>query len=260
MTPYNLVARLGFFQAFLCLLFSFSFAIAQSQTPPSQKIDAVTFADDKAVYVPLQLAADDLGLAITKDPKTKREMFGDKKLSIRNHLFDGTPLLSIDALQRIGVQTTWDAAHRTFTLVSQGHSAVVAVGDKRVVIDVPGQKLNAYQGDTLVFSTHVSTGKLGKSTPPGSYKAGPVKERMHYSKLYNNAPMPYSVQVNNDIFIHGFKSVPKKPASHGCIRVPIPAAKWFYSWIEVGDPVTISGRWAPPQKAKPTTDTKSTKK
>ena len=35
--------------------------------------------------------------------------------------------------------------------------------------------------------------------------------------------------------IHGFKSVPIYPASHGCLRVPIPNAMSIYRWIKIGD-------------------------
>ena len=72
------------------------------------------------------------------------------------------------------------------------------------------------------------------------------KFRMHYSKLYHHAPMPYSVQVTGNIFIHGFSYVPRWPASHGCIRVPLTGdnpARRFYEWVEFGTPIEISGRW-----------------
>ena len=66
---------------------------------------------------------------------------------------------------------------------------------------------------------------------------------MHRSKLYGNVPMPYSVQIAGNYFIHGFKSVPEHPASHGCIRVPMDSAEPFYNWVKVGTPVDIVGAW-----------------
>lgn len=64
---------------------------------------------------------------------------------------------------------------------------------------------------------------------------------MHYSRRYDNAPMPYSVHVGGNYFIHGFSSVPSYPASHGCIRLPVDAAREFYGWITPGTPVRIRG-------------------
>ena len=37
--------------------------------------------------------------------------------------------------------------------------------------------------------------------------------------------------------IHGFASVPNYPASHGCLRVPIPNALSIFNWIDIGDPI-----------------------
>jgi lipoprotein-anchoring transpeptidase ErfK/SrfK len=54
--------------------------------------------------------------------------------------------------------------------------------------------------------------------------------------------MPWSVQINGHIFIHGFSSVPAYPASHGCIRVPLTGpnpARCFYEWIHRGTPVAV---------------------
>jgi lipoprotein-anchoring transpeptidase ErfK/SrfK len=113
---------------------------------------------------------------------------------------------------------------------------------KRVEVDKTHQVLRAYEGDRLVLQSRISTGKWDKSTPNGQFTAG-YKERMHYSKLFENAPMPYSVEVDGNVFIHGFSSVPRHPASHGCIRMPIDAAKRFYDWVEPGTPIEIMGKW-----------------
>jgi lipoprotein-anchoring transpeptidase ErfK/SrfK len=116
---------------------------------------------------------------------------------------------------------------------------------KRVEVDKTHQVLRAYQGNRLVLETRISTGRWDRSTPNGQYSAGD-KFLMHYSKLYHHAPMPYSIQINGNVFIHGFTSVPRYPASHGCIRVPLDGdnpAKRFYDWVEPGTPVEIGGRW-----------------
>jgi L,D-transpeptidase catalytic domain len=123
-------------------------------------------------------------------------------------------------------------------------------GPKRVVVDKTTQELTAYEGDKVVLRTRVSTGRMGRRTPSGKYTAG-VKWRIHYSRLYDNAPMPYSVHVNGNYFIHGFSSVPDRPASHGCIRVPLTGdnpAKRFYEWVETGTPIEITGEWTPPPR------------
>jgi hypothetical protein len=113
---------------------------------------------------------------------------------------------------------------------------------KWVEVDKTNQVLRAYAGDKLVFESPVSTGKEGLETPNGTFAAS-EKSRMHHSDLYDNAPMPYSVQIGGNYFIHGFTSVPAHPASHGCIRLPMEQAKQFFDWVEPGTPVIVTGKW-----------------
>jgi lipoprotein-anchoring transpeptidase ErfK/SrfK len=124
---------------------------------------------------------------------------------------------------------------------------------KWVVIDKTRQVLRAYEGRHLVLETNVSTGKWDRSTPNGEFSAGD-KFRMHYSRRYHNAPMPYSVFVTGNVFIHGFGSVPPWPASHGCIRVPLSGnnpARRLFEWVEPGTPIRIVGQWdGPPRKSR----------
>ena len=101
---------------------------------------------------------------------------------------------------------------------------------------------SAFVGDKLVLESPVSTGKEGHATPNGTFAAG-EKFRMHHSDLYDNAPMPYSVQIGGGYFIHGFSSVPAHPASHGCIRLPMEQAKQFFDWVEPGTPAIVTGKW-----------------
>ena len=120
-------------------------------------------------------------------------------------------------------------------------------GAKRVVISKTEQRLRAYDGGRVVFETRVSTGKEGKRTPNGSFRAL-SKEPMHYSSLYDNAPMPYSVRFSGNYFLHGYSSVPNRPASHGCIRLPMRGiarnpAKLFFDWVRIGTPIRVVGQW-----------------
>jgi peptidoglycan hydrolase-like protein with peptidoglycan-binding domain len=39
--------------------------------------------------------------------------------------------------------------------------------------------------------------------------------------------------------IHGYVSVPTYPASHGCLRVPIPNARQIFDWIDLGDQIFL---------------------
>jgi lipoprotein-anchoring transpeptidase ErfK/SrfK len=39
--------------------------------------------------------------------------------------------------------------------------------------------------------------------------------------------------------IHGYASVPVFPASHGCLRVPVPDAVPICRWVAMGDRVDV---------------------
>jgi lipoprotein-anchoring transpeptidase ErfK/SrfK len=211
---------------------------------PAAPIEGITFAGKpNDVYIPARVVAAQLGLQVGFDPKQKSMTFDGKDVETRKHLYDGTKLVLLKDLAAVGGQVNWVEEHKNGTVSVKDKSVGIVLQPKRVVVDLAKQELEAYQGNFLVFSSHVSTGKEGKNTPPGEFKVGPVKQKMHHSALYDNAPMPWSVQVNGNVFIHGFKSVPKHPASHGCIRVPISAAHWFYGWVDIGTPVSITGKW-----------------
>jgi hypothetical protein len=49
------------------------------------------------------------------------------------------------------------------------------------------------------------------------------------------------VYFNGGIAVHGSRSVPGQPASHGCIRIPMGAAEWFPSAVHIGMPVHVVG-------------------
>jgi len=49
----------------------------------------------------------------------------------------------------------------------------------------------------------------------------------------------YPIYINHGVAIHGNRSVPPQPASHGCIRIPMFAAREFSDLATVGMVVII---------------------
>lgn len=211
------------------------------------------FGDEPGkLYVSLNGVATLLGL--DKGSKGDDLTLNGKPVEDTRELFDGTELVSIDSLERFGVKVSWDNATQTADLQLGDKSVTVHRGAKRAEVNKARQELRAYQGDVLVLDTHVSTGRRGHGTPSGSFSAY-HKERMHYSRLYNDAPMPWAVEIDGNVFIHGYPSVPKHPASHGCIRMPLRgknAARWFWHWVSLGTPVVVDNSWSVDVPASPT--------
>lgn len=75
----------------------------------------------------------------------------------------------------------------------------------------------------------VSTGRDGFRTPRGIWRPYTLK-KMHYSRKYDNSPMPHSIFFLGGYAIHGtnYLKALGRPASHGCIRLhPQNAARLF---------------------------------
>jgi lipoprotein-anchoring transpeptidase ErfK/SrfK len=120
-------------------------------------------------------------------------------------------------------------------------------GAKRIEISTAEQRLRAYEGDTLVLDTPVSTGTAATPTPRGVF-AVQSKEDPHWSNQFS-VWMPKAMRVIGGVYIHevplttdgrriGVSEV-GTPASHGCVRVPVGAAGRLYHWARIGTPVIV---------------------
>src|SRR5438874_12485107 len=218
----------------------------------SGSLEGISFADDpQMLFVPVEEIASALDWQMQLDLESRQ-------VALNGHLLDaayvrkltnGTLLVSLDELQSAGATITWSDDGMQALVASDHKKVAIQFANKHVEVDLANQRLRAYQGARLVLDNRISTGREGKKTPAGEFKAGPVKSPMHRSRLYHNAPMPWSVQVHENVFIHGFQKVPRNPASHCFIRMPLAGAnpaKWFYDWIDVGTPVSIRGHWPAP--------------
>lgn len=91
------------------------------------------------------------------------------------------------------------------------------------------QKMTVFVDGSPTYQWPVSTARKGYVTPSGTFGVQSM-EKMHYSRLYDWSPMPWSVFFNGNIAIHGTPHVGNlgRPASHGCVRLhPKNAATLF---------------------------------
>jgi len=106
---------------------------------------------------------------------------------------------------------------------------------KHVEIDISKQVMALAEGGRAKYVFHVSTGAPATPSDRGRftfYRKDPG---------YNSLGMYYSVYYNRGEATHGYKSVPSYPASHGCIRNPIPDSVFIYNWIDLGDSAYVYG-------------------
>ena len=109
----------------------------------------------------------------------------------------------------------------------------------------------AYENGRLIKSGQASGGKsycadVGRScrTPKGvfsvKFKGGAGCRSSRYPKPNGGAWMGYCMFFNSHYAIHASHNVPRKNASHGCIRVKPEAAKWLNRhFLQVGDTVIV---------------------
>ena len=112
--------------------------------------------------------------------------------------------------------------------------AAGAKGAVFVNIDKTSQTMTVFLGGVGKYQWPVSTGRLGYSTPSGTYTATSMNE-IWYSKQWDNAPMPHSIFfIRDGHAIHGSFDVKNlgRPVSHGCVRISPKDAAILYALVE----------------------------
>lgn len=211
-------------------------------------LESITFASQPGeVWVPLRELGEVVGWEVVWDDQTMKISLNNRTLSDKSVYRNPQKrsFIRLTSLPYLDVQTT-PVSGGVWEAVKGDKKSKIAVGSPRVEINLNQQQLVAWQGPHLVMTTNVSTGRRGYTTPTGNFKAI-AKTRYRVSRKYNNSPMPFSVQLFAGYFIHGASSVPSRPASHGCVRMPLGrrnAAKEFFDWVTVGTPVAITREWS----------------
>ncbi|MFK5977116.1 MAG: L,D-transpeptidase family protein [Sulfurovum sp.] len=169
-------------------------------------------------------------LALIKERKAKEQKKLDIKEQKRKEKY----------AQKIIAQKLKDIERRRQEAFAKLEQAIILreqkIKDNAILatIDISEQRMHVYKGNNLLYKWKVSTGRKGYYTPRGKYSPK-YMEKMHYSRKYNNSPMPYSIFFNYTGYaIHGTKSVHRlgRPASHGCVRLHTQNAKLLYRLIQ----------------------------
>jgi hypothetical protein len=167
-------------------------------------------------------------------------------------VFDSVTTQAVIAFQKVeGLARTGRATKEVTDALATAKAPAALLpegGPSRVEIDLKRQVLFLYEGGQLYRTLMISSGGGYRYcvdgacdraiTPGGSFKVGVKILGAHKSPLgvlYN--PLFF----NGGIAIHGEPAVPTYPASHGCVRIPMSASKWFYDEVPSGTPVYVFG-------------------
>ncbi|MEY2519087.1 MAG: hypothetical protein QOF24_846 [Verrucomicrobiota bacterium] len=142
----------------------------------------------------------------------------------------------------------------------------IAPDNAHVIVSISKQRAYLMIGDEIGIDSPISSGKRGHTTPTGSFTVL-EKDKDHRSSLYGDykdsqgrtvrggisaridsapsgthyvgASMKWFMRLTGEGVGMHVGILPGYPASHGCIRMPEPAAAQFYSHVKVGTPVRV---------------------
>jgi lipoprotein-anchoring transpeptidase ErfK/SrfK len=101
--------------------------------------------------------------------------------------------------------------------------AQVSISKQTVTVTVDGAERYVWP---------ISTARRGYVTPKGTFKVQSM-HKMTYSRLFNNAPMPFTIFYDGHYGIHGTTDIKKlgQPASAGCVRLHPDNARILFDMV-----------------------------
>ncbi|MDQ1444723.1 MAG: hypothetical protein QOI20_1187 [Acidimicrobiaceae bacterium] len=166
--------------------------------------------------------------------------------------FDSTTAFAVMAFQKVeGLARTGRATKDVVDKLQTAGAPGAMMGDggaNRVEVDLKRQVLFLYKDGALLRVLPVSTGS-GKHycvdgqcatavTPGGSFH---ISRKINGIRVSRLGQLWNPLYFNGGIAIHGAPSVPGYPASHGCVRIPMAASKWFFDTVASGTAVYVLG-------------------
>jgi lipoprotein-anchoring transpeptidase ErfK/SrfK len=125
---------------------------------------------------------------------------------------------------------------------AQPTSYPAVVEERWIDVDLEEQLLTAYEGNTPVHTTLVSTGLPNTPTPEGQFR---IWIKFRYDDMagadYYIEDVPYVMYFHEGYGLHGvtWHGNFGRPMSHGCVNLPTSEAEWLFDWANVGMLVNI---------------------
>jgi hypothetical protein len=154
----------------------------------------------------------------------------------KGHFDDRTGRAVLAFRKVTGMARTTEASTRVMRRIAKGGGAFkIRKPDhgRHAEADLTRQVLALIEGGKVRRIYPISSGKPSTPTVLGSFRV--------YSKTpgTNAKGMVDSAYFIGGYATHGYPSVPIYPASHGCLRVPIPDARAVFDWMRIGTPVDV---------------------
>ena len=118
----------------------------------------------------------------------------------------------------------------------------VGPDERWILVDLSEQHLYALEGDRVVRSFVVSTGRWPTLTVTGTFRIWiKLRSTPMVGPGYNLPNVPYTMYFYEDYGIHGayWHDNFGVPMSHGCVNMRVDEARWLFDWASVGTVVHI---------------------
>ena len=114
------------------------------------------------------------------------------------------------------------------------------VSDVVAHVSISKQTMTVIVDGMGVYVWPVSTARRGYVTPKGTFKVQSM-HKMTYSRLFNNAPMPFTIFYDGHYGIHGTTDMAKlgQPASAGCVRLHPDNARFLFELVQKRGPAKL---------------------
>src|SRR3989304_1901332 len=125
----------------------------------------------------------------------------------------------------------------SFLVAGASLAAIPASAEGVATIDPAAQKMIVRLHGVVVHEWPISSGRGSYRTPLGTFRPQSMRVR-HFSSLFNNAPMPYSIFFHGHYAVHGTTDIKNlgRPASHGCVRLHPANARVLFEPIQKQGP------------------------
>jgi lipoprotein-anchoring transpeptidase ErfK/SrfK len=122
----------------------------------------------------------------------------------------------------------------------------VGPAERWIDVDLGTQTLNAFEGDSLVFNTLISSGTWQHPTVTGQFRiwvryASQTMDGRRLGYDYYLENVPYVMYFYKDYALHGtyWHNNFGTPMSHGCVNMRTADAEWIYHWSSIGTVVNV---------------------
>lgn len=201
-------------------------------------------ADQNAI----QAVVDTLPAAINRDP-VDATVITDSAGTALSDITPGVVGRALDATDGLAAQAAASLAegNAVFPVTVTETPFATTNLERRIEVNLSTQRTILYENDQVVQSWAISSGKNG-ATGTGNFRIGWKTSMQNMGNrdtskapFYFTPDVPWVSYFNGDIAFHGtyWHNNFGTPMSHGCINMPISAAKYVYDWAPKGVEVNV---------------------